>query len=64
MYWSDLKRGTIEMLDLDQNEKHTLADKLNSPGSMAADPERGFLFWCNEAFVGSIERIELNGKHR
>lgn len=64
MFWSDKKRGTIEMLDLDQTRRHTLVHKLNSPGSISVDPESAYLFWCNHAFSGSIERINLDGKNR
>lgn len=64
MYWSDRKKRSIEVLDLYATTRYTLVHKLNAPGSMSVDPEHGYLFWCNYESIGSIERIDLDGKHR
>lgn len=62
MYWSDPKRGVIQVARLNGSAQHILlSSEVGKPSSLAVDPEKGVLVWGGG---GRLELSRLDGSDR
>ncbi|XP_078398838.1 pro-epidermal growth factor isoform X4 [Cetorhinus maximus] len=57
--WTNQKKGTIEMSNLNGKNSKILLKELTFPTVIAVDPEQGYMFWASEGSVPSIHRATL-----
>lgn len=58
LYWSDQKRGIIEVARHDGTLRYVVISQLNQPTALAVDPYSGFLFFATKNYIG---RTGLDG---
>lgn len=58
IYWSDQKRGIIEVARLNGTARYVILSNIEKPSSIAVDPINGLLFYAG---YGHIGRIGLDG---
>lgn len=62
IYWSDPKRGVIQVARLNGSSQHILLSyEIGKPSSLAVDPAAGLLVWAGE---GRLETSGLDGSNR
>lgn len=62
MYWSDPKRGVIQVARLNGSAQHILlSSEVGKPSSLAVDPAKGLLVWAGG---GRLELSKLDGTDR
>ena len=65
IYWCDAGRHSIEVSELDgNNRKVLLFQDLESPRALAIDYEQGYLFFSDWGSNARIERSDMDGGKR
>ncbi|XP_048394285.1 pro-epidermal growth factor isoform X2 [Stegostoma tigrinum] len=59
--WTNQRKGTIEMSNLNGKNSKILLKELTFPTVVAVDPEEGYMFWASEGSVPSVQRATLKG---
>lgn len=58
LYWTDLKRGLIEVMRVDGSFRYVVVSNAASPRAIAVDPQKGLMFYAGE---NKIVRMGLDG---
>ncbi|GCC26490.1 pro-epidermal growth factor isoform X2 [Chiloscyllium punctatum] len=58
--WTNQRKGTIEMSNLNGKNSKKLLEELTFPTAVAVDPENGYMFWATEGSVPSVHRATLD----
>ncbi|XP_021711656.1 very low-density lipoprotein receptor isoform X3 [Aedes aegypti] len=65
IYFTDIKKATIELTNFDGNMgKILIKDDLEIPRAIALDPIDGWMYWTDWGTTPRIERAGMDGTHR
>ncbi|XP_052866430.1 low-density lipoprotein receptor-related protein 8 isoform X1 [Anopheles cruzii] len=65
IYFTDIKKSTIELTNFDGNMgKVLIQDDLEIPRAIALDPIEGWMYWSDWGTTPRIERAGMDGTHR
>ncbi|XP_055643630.1 low-density lipoprotein receptor-related protein 8 isoform X2 [Toxorhynchites rutilus septentrionalis] len=65
IYFTDIKKSTIEIANFDGNMgKILIKDDLEIPRAIALDPIDGWMYWTDWGTAPRIERAGMDGTHR
>lgn len=65
IYFTDIKKSTIELTNFDGNMgKILIKDDLEIPRAIALDPIDGWMYWTDWGTTPRIERAGMDGTHR
>lgn len=65
IYFTDIKKATIELTNFDGNMgKILIKDDLEIPRAIALDPIEGWMYWTDWGTTPRIERAGMDGTHR
>ncbi|XP_055605814.1 low-density lipoprotein receptor-like [Uranotaenia lowii] len=65
IYFTDIKKSTIELTNFDGNMgKILIKDDLEIPRAIALDPVDGWMYWTDWGTSPRIERAGMDGTHR
>ncbi|XP_029725610.1 very low-density lipoprotein receptor isoform X8 [Aedes albopictus] len=65
IYFTDIKKATIELTNFDGNMgKVLIKDDLEIPRAIALDPIDGWMYWTDWGTTPRIERAGMDGTHR
>ncbi|XP_041374230.1 low-density lipoprotein receptor-related protein 1-like [Gigantopelta aegis] len=65
IYWMDATTKSIQLRNYDgKQHMHIVEGDMNSPNSVAVDPESGKLFWTDQGLPPKIESANLDGLNR
>ncbi|XP_058825010.1 low-density lipoprotein receptor isoform X3 [Topomyia yanbarensis] len=65
IYFTDIKKSTIELTNFDGNMgKILIKDDLEIPRAIALDPIEGWMYWTDWGTSPRIERAGMDGTHR